>query len=780
MKNFFLTILFGTLLLAACTTTTSTPVPQRNTIIVTSTSNNGPGTLRQALQDAQPYDTIIFSPAVFPPNAPATIAVMTEMPHIQKGNLILDASDAGVILDGSQIPGDWVAGLQIVSSEANTIMGLQISNFPGPGIAVSGDAKNNVIGGDRSLGAGPHGRGNLFSQNVHGINVSTDGTTLNIITGNLLGTDAANTPALGNQIGICITEGAQGNIVGPDNIIAYNIGPGILVDGQDTRNNTITRNSIHNNGGMGIDLRGGGNMQLAAPMILDFNLSAGTINGTTCSNCTVEIFSDEQEGGATMEGGTAADNNGLFTFSKGAPFLGPNLTATTTDVDGNTSGFSLPSSGTATAVGTPTLIFYNGTILTMDADQPMAEAIAVAGNIILAVGSNDDILALQVSGTQVVDLQGKTMMPGFVDPHTHLLKDLGLSLEEAQQLALENGITTLTEMTATPDFVNTIQAFAAEGRLRVRTSLYLAYSDPCGVIQGDWYLQYPPTRNFGEMLRIGGVKMFADGSGFCGTMALSFDPPGVKGPDIPWFTPGRGELWFTQEELNRMVARIQGQGYQVGIHAIGDRAIEESQNAIAFALNAGPNTPRHRIEHNSFLRPDLLPRYGEIGIIATVFGAYPTCREISPNASTAKLYGEERQSWLENWRALLDANPGLHVAWHGDDPYIKPLNPLIDLYSLVTRKQVDEYGNVCNPPQWLASHALSTEEALRMMTVEGAYALFRDGEVGSLVPEKLADLIILSGNPLADPDGIKDLTVLATIVGGKTEYCAEGWETLCP
>ena len=67
-----------------------------------------------------------------------------------------------------------------------------------------------------------------------------------------------------------------------------------------------------------------------------------------------------------------------------------------------------------------------------------------------------------------------------------------------------------------------------------------------------------------------------------------------------------------------------------------------------------------------------------------------------------------------------------------------------------------------------------------MMTIEGAYALFREDEVGSLAPGKLADVIVLSGNPLNTHDGIKDLSVLVTAVGGKTEYCATGKETLCP
>lgn len=437
---------------------------------------------------------------------------------------------------------------------------------------------------------------------------------------------------------------------------------------------------------------------------------------------------------------------------------------------------------TATLTPRPTpaepadVIFHHGTIITIAEDQPLAEAIAFRDGLIQAVGTNEDILFLRGSETKTVDLQGKALMPGFVDPHTHILKDAGLNLADAQQLALENGITTLTEMSAHPEFVNHIQAFSKEDRLRVRTSLYLVYADLCGFVPGglgrhDWYLQYSPTREFGEMLRIGGVKLAADGGQqTCGGVAYSFNPPGGQGP---------GTLWYTQDQLNKIVADIQSNGYQAAIHAQGDRAIEQAQNAIAFALNGVPNTLRHRIEHNAILRPDLLPRYGEIGVVATIFGTANTCREVNEGRMTAR-FGQAHLAWLENWRALVDANPELQIAWHGDYPWVQPVSPLMHLYSLVTRRQVDQNGNVCNPPRWLADHSLTVEEALRMMTIEGAYALFRENEVGSLVPGKLADVIVLSGNPLDDPDGIKDLSVLGTLVGGRTEYCAVGWQAICP
>jgi hypothetical protein len=317
------------------------------TLTVTSTADSGPGTLRQVLLAAQNSDTITFDPAVFPPNAPATISVTSELPHIHESNLTLAASQAGVILDGSQVPGDWVAGLQIVSSNGNKIQGLHISHFPGPGIAISGDAQQNAIGGDRTIGAGPPGQGNLLSHNAIGIDLSTAGTTRNHITGNLIGSDTAGTGALGNQrSGVSICEGTHGNTIGPHNVIAHNGGAGVKVYHQGTLNNTITRNSIHDNGGRGIALSGGGNADQAAPTIFDYDLRAGTVAGATCANCTVEVFSDSSDEGAIYEGRAAADGDGYFAYDKGTSFTGPHLTATARDVHGNTSPFSPPTSGT--------------------------------------------------------------------------------------------------------------------------------------------------------------------------------------------------------------------------------------------------------------------------------------------------------------------------------------------------------------------------------------------------------------------------------------------------
>jgi predicted amidohydrolase YtcJ len=412
------------------------------------------------------------------------------------------------------------------------------------------------------------------------------------------------------------------------------------------------------------------------------------------------------------------------------------------------------------------ILFYNGVVVTMDPDQPTAEALAVRGDQIEAVGASASLLAQQSPDTLLIDLAGRTLMPGFVDAHTHILNDAhaaGRSLDQAQYLALSNGITTLGDLYVDQPFLHEIQTFAARGQLRVRTSLYLVVNTNCGRLTGNWYQRYPPTRVPGEMLRLGGVKIFTDG-GSCGGVALSFElRPGQ----------GQGDLWLTQDQLNSMVAQAQAGGYQVAIHAIGDRAVEEAQTAIAAALAGGPNIYRHRLEHVSVLRPEQVARFGELGLIPVVPGQYPACTPFGPPVP------EPYHAWEWPWRELRAANPDLNIAWHTDYPFAST-NPFLHLYGFVTRTDVRSYYT-CPAGKWLRDDTLPVDEALSIMTLQSAYALFRETEVGSLTPGKYADLVVVSGDPLTVPAaGLRGLTVLMTMVGGRVEFCHAQHPGLCP
>jgi hypothetical protein len=171
-------------------------------VVITSAADSGPGTLREALESLADGDAITFDPTVFPPAAPATIQVTTVLPHIKHNGIVIDASNAGVVLDGSRLSGLFESGLEIEEpSKGNTIRGMQIVNFPSCGIFIGGDG-GNVIGGDRSRGAAPTGQGNLLNRNRKaGIQVGRPYG--NVIVGNLIGTDVTGRNALGGQdIGI--------------------------------------------------------------------------------------------------------------------------------------------------------------------------------------------------------------------------------------------------------------------------------------------------------------------------------------------------------------------------------------------------------------------------------------------------------------------------------------------------------------------------------------------------------------------------------------------------
>jgi len=231
-----------------------------DSFVVTSTADSGPGTLRQALLDAQPGDTITFDATVFPPAAPVTITLTTPLPMLTQGNLTINASSAGVVLDGSQLSGEDTHGLDI-SSDGNVVRGLEILNFPAAAVGlregVSGNVvEDNLLSGNGSFGVGLWGSettGNSVRNNIIGTdrsglaagNLSRDGIHIhqagqNTITGNLIaavgqsgiyiccgstGNAVSNntiglaadgsTPLPSGQAGITIDQGAHDTVVGP-------------------------------------------------------------------------------------------------------------------------------------------------------------------------------------------------------------------------------------------------------------------------------------------------------------------------------------------------------------------------------------------------------------------------------------------------------------------------------------------------------------------------------------------------------------------------------------
>ncbi len=212
------------------------------TLVVISSADTGSGTLRQQIMAAQPGDTIIFDPAVFPSDIPVTINVQSPLPTLSRSNVTIDASNAGVILDGSQAGGG--ADGFVIGGDGCVIRGLTIRNFSGAGILLTAGAASNVIGGNRLMR-----QGNIIAGNgASGIDMQGAGTVGNYVWGNQIGVDAAGVVDWGNAYnGIAIWQGANNNTIGSagagyTNTIGGNQQNGIWISGVGTNQNIVIGN----------------------------------------------------------------------------------------------------------------------------------------------------------------------------------------------------------------------------------------------------------------------------------------------------------------------------------------------------------------------------------------------------------------------------------------------------------------------------------------------------------------------------------------------------------
>ena len=250
------------------------------------------------------------------------------------------------VIGGSvQVPGTNIYcgnGITIRRSNNNRITGNYIGtdkNASVPlyngryGILIQ-ECENNIIGGTET------GEGNVISGYTSGgIIIRMGSTRNNIVSGNFIGADPYDHLNCEHcSYGVYLDNGAHDNIIGPGNTIMYNKSCGLFSDKDSTVRNTITRNSVTHNGEHGICNGNGANDSIAPPVIQ--NITSGSVNGTACAGCIVEIFSDSLAEGAIYEGFTTADGSGNFAWS--GTVTGPFVTATATDTAGNTSEFSDP------------------------------------------------------------------------------------------------------------------------------------------------------------------------------------------------------------------------------------------------------------------------------------------------------------------------------------------------------------------------------------------------------------------------------------------------------
>jgi len=249
------------------------------------------------------------------------------------------------------------------------------------------------------------------------------------------------------------------------------------------------------------------------------------------------------------------------------------------------------------------------------------------------------------------------------------------------------------------------------------------------------------------------VKIWADGGMSSRTAAIHGTYP------VPPY--GSGILYFEPAELTAMVRDFDARGFQVCIHAQGDRAIEITLDAYAQTLAGTPGNPRrHRIEHGGAMYPALTARAAELGIVVASQPGFLS----GLGDGFAEAFGDQANQ-LYAFRSWQRA--GITVAGSSDAPVITP-DPLTGIRDAVLRRTAA--GQVIGPDERLAAR-----EALALYTTGGAFAMHRERELGSLEPGKLADFTVLDRNPLSvDPEQVTGIQVLATVVDGTPTYQAAG------
>jgi len=523
--------------------------------------------------------------------------------------------------------------------------------------------------------------------------------------------------------------------------------------------------------------------------------------------------------------------------------------------------------------------FINGKIYTVNDKLPIAEAVLIEANKIVFVGSNNDMLKLIDAATNVIDLKGKLMLPGFIDNHVHFITGgfylLGIDLRPANSTKefkqiLKNyseknlgkwitggywdhekwevknlptkemidevvsaqpvfvdrldghmgvansyalklaGITKDTESpdgglivkdpktgeptgvlkdnamylvtkfipdpTADENYQALLAALDEAKGLGITSVQDITYSDALtafekakreGKLTCRIFTRWPIADyeslvkknikvGYGDdLIRMGSLKSFTDGS-LGSSTAWFFDKYNqdttTYGLPMDIITDGSMERWCVDADKNHL---------QLSVHAIGDRANSWMLDLFEEITKENPNWDRRfRIEHAQHVRFQDIPRFAELGVIASVQPYH--C--IDDGVWAEKRIGPDRIKYTYPFKSFLDA--GVKMCF-GTDWYVAPLNPLLGIYAAVTRRTLDDK----NPNGWIPEQKISIEDAIKCYTINSAYASFEENVKGSIEVGKFADLIVLSEDILTiDPVKIKNAIVEMTVFDGKIIY----------
>jgi len=324
-------------------------------------------------------------------------------------------------------------------------------------------------------------------------------------------------------------------------------------------------------------------------------------------------------------------------------------------------------------------------------------------------------------------------------------KIVDLALEEC----LRHGVTSFTDAGSSYETIDLFKRIAEEGKLSVRLNVMLSESNASLAEKGAAYRMIGAVN---DHLTVRAVKRLIDGAlGAHGAWLLE------PYEDLP---SSIGLNTYPVASLRETAKYAIENGFQLCVHAIGDRGNRETLDVFEEAFKAHPEKTglRWRIEHAQHLSPDDIPRFGRLGVIPSMQGIHCT----SDGPWVFKRLGERRAGeGAYVWRKLMD---GGAVIPNGTDVPVEPIDPMSCFYATVTRNMAD--GTAFYPGQ-----RMTRMEALRSYTINGAYAAFEEDLKGSLAPGKLADITVLSRDIMSCPEEeIRGTEVLYTIIGGKILY----------
>ena len=333
-----------------------------------------------------------------------------------------------------------------------------------------------------------------------------------------------------------------------------------------------------------------------------------------------------------------------------------------------------------------------------------------------------------------------------------LPKERDLAFAKAQQALLAQGVTSIADMGTTLDDWQAYRRAGDRGNLRIRIISYAAGTDAMLNAAGS----EPTPWLYDGRLRMVGVKFQLDG-------ALGSRGAWLKAPYAD--APGQSGLpLMTGDQLRNQMSRAAMDGFQIAVDASGDRANGELLDAIGELAETYKGDRRWRIEHAQIIDPADLPRFARNGVIASM----QPLHEASDWRMAEAVLGKERLGAAYAWRSML--GNGVPLAFGSDTP-TEPANAFAGIAVAMTREDGagEPFGG------WIPEQRISMEQALNAYTVAGAFAARAEDRLGSLMPGKSADFILLDTDiSMAAPADIRAATAQEVWVGGKPQYIRKG------